>query len=281
MRKIGLVIREITIPFLVFILFIVMNLITFWFYDDSRQYEMGSQLYIIFMECVCVGILLLLYRYGFKMMVKEFFDIKAVSRKNVVCLLLFVPGYYVLMQKITFLLCKDTLVYDNNAEILTYGQLIIYSLMAITVAPVFEEVTMRLGMIGYAKTKLGKVYGLFLSSAIFSAIHEGNRARHMVIFLDAFLLGSILLVSGSIIYTILFHLCINWTIFVLAIADKFVSNLNGMPEGYLADASWGGVVLVKDGLFWTLIAISTFSVFLWGYWRKKGKTNEILLYKTT
>lgn len=271
MRKIGLVIREITIPFLVFILFIVMNLITFWFYDDSRQYEMGSQLYIIFMECVCVGILLLLYRYGFKMMVKEFFDIKAVSRKNVVCLLLFVPGYYVLMQKITFLLCKDTLVYDNNAEILTYGQLIIYSLMAITVAPVFEEVTMRLGMIGYAKTKLGKVYGLFLSSAIFSAIHEGNRARHMVIFLDAFLLGSILLVSGSIIYTILFHLFINWTIFVLAIADKFISNLRGMPEGYLADGKWG-VILVNDSLFWTLIAISIFSVFLWGYWRKKLQT---------
>lgn len=255
---------RIFVPVILSVLSLLINILSFGFTTDDNVYRIGVNLYQIIVTWISTIILIYIYKHLFKMDVASFGAKEKISKQQIICLFMMVPGYYVLKNRMLGAFLGGNIPWTESGS-LSYAQIIIVSFPALVAVPFLEEIIFRLGMIGSQKGKMGKLYGLLFSSFLFSIFHAGNQMRRWDTFIVAFSLGIVFIITENIWYSIIIHIGINSFVFILAVADKFVSGLHNMQEGYLA-VSHDGVVQVHPILFWILLVVSM--VTTWFYLRR-------------
>ncbi len=123
---------------------------------------------------------------------------------------------------------------ERGSSLYNWQEIFCAALPAVFAAPFTEEIVFRLGIFGFARSRAGKLYGLFLSSVLFAFSHHGGIGRFLETVIFSIVAVILLCKTRNILYPMLFHLSVNFWITILGIADRLISRRYGKIEGVLA-----------------------------------------------
>lgn len=281
-KRIGHTLAELLVPIFIYALFCIEN-----GYVISKIIGVYVENLILKGIMVTVSniafgcILLLIYRYLFRMKIKEYFVFSVFDVKKIFCIFLFVQGYTILISRFLYELRIEELPYilGRSSTLYSWQEVFCVAVSAIFSAPFMEEIIFRLGMFGFARSRAGKLYGLFLSSILFAFAHNGGRARSLYLVIDAIVLAILLWKTRNILYPMLLHLSSNLWLTILGIADRLISRRYGKIEGVLAWTERNLLVTHDILLYISIVGLVIGMVLYYHIYHRKRDKKENEVFK--
>ena len=137
---------------------------------------------------------------------KKHYIVEKKSKANVAEVL----GYIVLVLGINILLYSVTTVLFSKAFPLeagnSYENVIVKVISGMLLAPFFEELLFRVGIYGYMRIQLGKVWGAIISTLIFALLHGYQLQGFLSCLTFSFCMVFVYEKTGRILYCMLIHM---------------------------------------------------------------------------
>lgn len=158
------------------------------------------------------------------------FKFKLPKVSTIIGIALIVPGVWFLRDE---LLLNMQMLFGNPVIQETLGResldfIVLYSLHAVFLAPIFEELVFRVLTISPFKSKRGKIYAVMISAFIFGALHgsEGSPDVKIKVFLSGIIYSMLLLSTNNYFYPIFVHFMSNIVASVVAIILSINPNIS-------------------------------------------------------
>lgn len=175
---------------------------------------------------------------------------------NILGLLMIAPFYTTIMNRVYiwfYRLMGNAAIKSTHFE--TISEILLFSITAVFLTPVLEELVFRFMTISPYKTRKGKIFSLLSISLLFGFLHFHNSYSFIESIMDGLLYGLVFLSTRNIFYSITLHFAHNLYVSIMGI----LINLN-MPGLYLEDK----ISIIYSNNYWIAIwfIIAILGVFL-------------------
>jgi membrane protease YdiL (CAAX protease family) len=179
--------------------------------------------YIFYLLGYIIFIVLLFFI--FRLLYSRFFafsnnyQIKLPDYWHIIVISLIIPGLYLLLDRIIIIISGafDNISDANYSVDSSLKDTILYSIPAIILTPLLEELSFRLLVISPFRKLSGQIYAILISSLLFGFAHGSVWTVKLNAFIFGIIMSAILIITKNIVYPIIIHSFFNITATVLAV----------------------------------------------------------------
>ena len=219
---------KIVSPLIIFIIFLIFNYFTYEGVNESvEKYCLYDIVHIIICDLIAILIFGLIYKFFYiKILNSEKYKIKIFDFRCVLGIVLIVPFVIVAEYTVAFWIyggLNDTFAAEEFRP--EWKELCWYTFHGVLIAPVLEELVLRILMISQFRSVKAKTAAIIISSLIFSMLHSGSFVVKSVDFLTGIVLALTLVISKNIFLPVLIHASSNFAVSLLWLIQHINSNL--------------------------------------------------------